>query len=270
MLDGITRGVAHCAGAAKISAPMKIATWNVNGIRARFEEVVAFAETERPDVMCLQEIKAAQDQVPDGLFGLADYYNYWHGAPGGYSGVSLHVRRGAFEGEPEFSHPAFDIECRIVEVTCTNVVVASVYVPNGNKDFGAKLRFLDAMRPHVEALLTAGRELVLCGDLNVTRGDNDVTPKDRKPGAMGQRREERERFEAILDAGLVDVMRARSPDDDALFTWWPPWREMKQKNRGWRIDYTLVSRGLYERVTRCEVLRSVGTSDHGPVVLELA
>ena len=248
---------------------MKLVTWNVNGIRKRFDEVVAFADREQPDVICLQEIKASLDQIPEGLFGLVDYHNYWHGAAGGYSGVSLHVRKGSFEPAPEFSHPAFDVECRIVEARLGNLVVASTYVPNGNKDYAVKLRFLDAMRPHVEALVIAGRDVLLCGDLNVTRGDIDVTPADRKPGKMGQRKDERDRFEAILGAGLVDVMRERSPNDDALYTWWPPWRELRQKNRGWRIDYVLATRMLYERVTRCDSLRETGTSDHAPVVIEL-
>ncbi len=248
---------------------MKLVTWNVNGIRARFDEVVVLANRERPDVLCLQEIKAAPDQVPDGLFGLVDYRSYWHGAPGGYSGVSLHVRRDAFGDEPEFSHPAFDLECRIVEAALGDLVVSSVYVPNGKRDFEAKLRFLGAMVPHVESLLAGGRRVLLCGDLNVTRGDMDVTPKDRKPGTIGQHPEERSRFEALLGAGLVDVMRARAPEDDALFTWWAPWRQMKEQNRGWRIDYVLASGDLAERVTRCEVLRPFGSSDHGPVLVEL-
>lgn len=248
---------------------MKVVTWNVNGIRKRFDEVCDFARRERPDVICLQEIKATPEQVPDGLFGLVDYHSYWHGLAGGYSGVSLHVRKGAFERGPEFSHPAFDTECRIVEATVDNLVVSSIYVPNGNKDFAAKLRFLEAMRPHAESLLTAGRAVLLCGDLNVTRADIDVTPKDRKVGKMGQRKDERERFEAILATGLADVVRERSPTDDTLYTWWPPWRELRQKNRGWRIDYVLASRDLYERVTRCECLREEGSSDHGPLVVEL-
>lgn len=248
---------------------MKVVTWNVNGVRARFDEIVELAASERPDILCLQEIKAAPEQVPDGLFGLVDYRSYWHGAPGGYSGVSLHLRKGSFPGEPEFSHPAFDVECRIVEATVGNLVVASVYVPNGNRDFEAKLRFLDAMRPHAEALLAAGRMVLICGDLNVTRSDADVTVKDRRPGKIGQHPEERSRFEAMLAAGLVDVARARAPEDETLFTWWPPWREMKQKNRGWRIDYVLASPPLHERVVRCEVLRHVGTSDHGPLLVEL-
>jgi exodeoxyribonuclease-3 len=170
---------------------------------------------------------------------------------------------------PDFSHPSFDHECRIVEARLGNLVVASTYVPNGNKDYAAKLRFLAAMGPHVSASIVAGRDVLLCGDLNVTRADIDVTPADRKVGKMGQRKDERELFEGILGAGLVDVMRERRPTDDTLYTWWPPWRELRSKNRGWRIDYVLATRALYDRVTRCESLRETGTSDHAPVVLEL-
>src|SRR5437667_404457 len=121
---------------------MKVATWNVNGIRAREAQLCDWLERDQPDVVCLQEIKARPDQVPERC-RLADYHAFWHGA-GGYSGVSLHLRRELLE-VPEFSHPEFDMETRIVQVTLENLVLASVYVPNGGKDYTAKLAFLTAL-----------------------------------------------------------------------------------------------------------------------------
>ena len=115
---------------------MKVATWNVNGIRAREAQLCDWLERDQPDVVCLQEIKARPDQVPERC-KLADYHVLWHGG-GGYSGVSLHLRRELLE-VPEFSHPEFDIETRIVQVALGNLVLASVYVPNGGKDYPAKL-----------------------------------------------------------------------------------------------------------------------------------
>src|SRR5438309_11177812 len=115
---------------------MKIATWNVNGIRARAAQLCEWLERDRPDVVCLQELKAAPDQIPDQC-KLADYHAYWHGLRA-YSGVSLHVRKSLFAGELEFTHPEFDMESRIVQASFDNRAVASVYVPNGGKDYAAK------------------------------------------------------------------------------------------------------------------------------------
>lgn len=247
---------------------MKIATWNVNGFRAREAQLVEWVRRDAPDVFCLQEIKATPDQLGETLTLLPEYWSYWHGGPKGYSGVSLHVRKDAFPGKPEFSHPAFDVEYRIVQARIAgDLVVASVYVPNGGKDFGAKMQFLEAMSGYVSGALAAGGRLVLCGDMNVARSDKDVTPADRKRGAIGQRADERAIFERILASGLVDVARALDPDSETTFTWWPPWRNLRQQNRGWRIDYVLASTNL--RAVSCDVLADVGTSDHGPVVAVL-
>jgi exodeoxyribonuclease-3 len=243
---------------------MKIATWNVNGIRAREAQLCDWVERDRPDVICLQEIKARPDQVPERC-KLGDYHALWHGA-GGYSGVSLHLRRELLE-QPEFAHPAFDIETRIVQVALDNLVVASVYVPNGGKDYPAKLRFLQSLVEWVRTLREQGRDLILCGDINIARADVDVHPKERKPGVIGQRDEERALFEAMLGDSLVDVTRALDPDNAALFTWWPPWRDMRKRNIGWRIDYILASRAIAERATECTVLAEVGTSDHAPIMM---
>jgi exodeoxyribonuclease-3 len=107
---------------------------------------------------------------------------------------------------------------------------------------------------------------VLCGDMNVARTDMDVHPKERKPGIVGQRADERALIEQILAHGLVDVHRALDPDNADLFTWWAPWRNLKQRNIGWRLDYVLASEALAARATSCRVLREFGTSDHGPVI----
>jgi exodeoxyribonuclease-3 len=247
---------------------LKIATWNVNGIRAREAQFVEWVRRDLPDVVCLQEIKATPEQLGETLTLLPEYWSYWHGGPKGYSGVSLHVRKAAFLGKPEVSHPSFDVECRAVQAKIAgDLVVASIYVPNGGKDYGAKLQFLEAMSAYVGGALAAGGRLVLCGDMNVARSDKDVTVRDRNPTAIGQRQDERAIFERVLASGLVDVGRALDPDSETMFTWWPPWRNLRQQNRGWRIDYVLASANL--RPTECKVLAEVGTSDHAPVVAVL-
>ena len=247
---------------------MRIATWNVNGIRARQAELVEWLRHDRPDVVCLQELKAELAQIPDGC-RLEDYWAYWH-CLRGYSGVSLHVRKDFAEREPEYSHPEFDVESRIVQIDLGNTVIASVYVPNGGKDFEAKLNFLTRLIAWSRRLHQEGRELVLCGDMNIARSEMDVHPKERKPRAIGQLPEERELFQELLGEHLVDVGRALDPENDNLFTWWAPWRNLRARNIGWRLDYVLASKAIAARASSCLVLNQVGTSDHAPVVMTAA
>lgn len=246
---------------------MKIATWNVNGIRARAAQLCEWLERDRPDIVCLQELKAEAAQIPPQC-KLTDYHAYWHGLKG-YSGVSLHIHRSLAEASPVFSHPTFDMESRMVQAEVGDLIVASVYVPNGGKDYPAKLAFLDALTEWVRQLHADGRQIVLCGDINIGRTEMDVHPKERKPNAVGQRAEERAMFEALLGEQLVDLGRAFDPDNPGLFTWWAPWRNLRARNIGWRLDYVLASPAVAARTSDCVVLPDVGTSDHAPVVLTL-
>jgi len=244
---------------------MKIATWNVNGIRARAGQVCEFLERENPDVLCLQELKANIDQVPLEC-RVSGYHIYWHGSTmKAYSGVSLHIKDTLGE-KPVFTHPDFDMESRIVTARSGNLVLASVYVPNGGKDYPAKLDFMRKLGEWAKRVHAEGCELVICGDINIARTERDVHPVERKP-VIGQLPEERALFEALIDDHLVDVHRQLEPDNDRLFTWWAPWRNLRQRNIGWRLDYVLASKPIASRVATCAVQREFGTSDHGPVVM---
>jgi exodeoxyribonuclease-3 len=229
---------------------MKIVTWNVNGIRAREAQLVELLANEKPDVVCLQEVKAALDQVPRGILELPDYWTYWHGEKG-YSGVALHFAKSRFAARPEYFHPDFDHEHRIVCARVGPQVYASIYVPNGGKDFAAKQRFLDAMDLFVKAAHARGDELILCGDYNVARERRDVHPSLQKEQEIGQTPGERAMFEQWLAHGLVG-----DPVDP---------RGLHQPNVGWRLDYVLASQAVASRATSCVASREFGTSDHGPV-----
>jgi exodeoxyribonuclease-3 len=248
---------------------MRIATWNVNGIRAREQQLLEWVERERPDVLCLQEIKATPEQVPAALCALEGYWCYWHGARA-YSGVGLHVRKELAPERPAFAHPAFDFENRIVTADVAGLTVASVYVPNGGKDLDAKLRFFEALIEWAGTLRAEGRRLVICGDINIARTEMDVHPKERKPTLVGQLPTERASFERLLGQGLSDVARALEPTNDQLFTWWAPWRNLRQRNIGWRIDYVLASEAVAATARSCVSFREVGTSDHAPVLADFA
>jgi exodeoxyribonuclease-3 len=244
---------------------LKIATWNVNGIRARESQLLNWIQQERPDIICLQELKSTVAQVPPSLCELQGYRCYWHGARA-YSGVGLHIRCDAFPVEPRFLHPPFDYETRIVCAEIGNLTLVSVYVPNGGKDFPAKMAFLSQLEQYVDDIHGRGSRIVICGDINITRTERDVHPKERNPALVGQRPEEREMFERILAHGLVDVGRALDPNNENLFTWWAPWRRLRERNIGWRLDYILASESLARKAARCAVYRETGTSDHAPVV----
>ncbi len=240
----------------------------MNGIRARAEQLAVFLRDEQPDIVCLQEIKAAPSQVPVLLIDPGEYWSKWHGGVGGYSGVALLVRKSLAPAEPSWQHPTFDHETRMVTAVIGPVTVASVYVPNGGKDFDAKMQFLEALRLYADAMRAAAMPLVLCGDINVARADIDVHPKERKPNAYGQMPVERHSFTRLLEAGLADVQRTLHPSQEDLFTWWAPWRNMRQRNIGWRIDYVLASEGLAARARSCQVFRETGTSDHAPLMAD--
>src|SRR5439155_13119569 len=175
---------------------MKVATWNVNGIRARAAQVQEWLGREQPDVVCLQELKAELAQVPEAV-QRQDYHAFWHCCKG-YSGVSLQLRKETFSAEPAYCHPPFDLESRIVQVELGDLIIASMYVPNGGKDYPAKLTFLTRLVDWARRLRADGRELLLCGDVNIARTEMDVHPRERKPMAVGQRPEERALFETLL------------------------------------------------------------------------
>lgn len=248
---------------------MKIVTWNVNGIRARGKQVEELVSTVSPDILCLQEIKATPEQVEEDVCYLPELQNHWHGAKGGYSGVSVHVRRKL--GAATFDvPPSLDRETRVVVAAVAGLRVASIYAPNGGKDFDAKLVFYKDFATWAGEMAKTGEPLVVTGDLNIAHSDLDLHPSQRKPGVIGQRPEERALFAQMLAAGgLVDACRLVHPDADRLFTWWPYWRNARQNNLGWRIDYVLVSKALQERVKDANVLVAFGTSDHAPFFVDL-
>ncbi|MBL8923057.1 MAG: exodeoxyribonuclease III [Myxococcaceae bacterium] len=243
---------------------MKISTWNVNGLRAREGDVHHFLREEAPDLLCLQEVKASLHQVPVSLRDHEGYWSYWHGHKG-YSGVAMLVRRSCCPVRPVFTHPSFDVEQRIVVAELGALRVASIYVPNGGKEFAPKLTFLRALASWAGDELRAGHDLVLCGDLNVARTAHDVHESERDATATGQTEAERSLFEQLLAHQLTDLGRRFAPDDASSFTWWAPWREHRERNIGWRIDYVLTSSAMSALAKACTARREFGTSDHAPV-----
>jgi len=134
----------------------------------------------------------------------------------------------------------------------------------------ALLREPDPRSLPAPTVLPRFSQIVLCGDMNIARTEMDVHPKERKPNAIGQRPEERALFETLLGDQLVDLGRAFDPDNPGLFTWWAPWRNLRARNIGWRLDYVLTQPAVAARASDCVVLTEVGTSDHAPVVMTMS
>jgi exodeoxyribonuclease III len=249
---------------------MRVATWNINGVRAREAQLLAWLDAEKPDVACLQEIKASLDQVPASLLARDDYWSCWHGE-GGYSGVALLLKKSTFPAAPTFEHPPFDMERRIVLAKVEDGRrFASLYVPNGGKDFPAKMAFLDALTAWLASLSKQGHGLLLAGDMNVTRSDIDVHPSQRKPDVIGQRPDERASFARLFDpaeGAMLDAQRVLEPTADRLFTWWPYWKTARKNNLGWRIDYVLYNASFAQAPSAAVIAREYGTSDHAPLIV---
>lgn len=252
---------------------MMVATWNINGIRARREALPNWIRRRLPDLLVLQEVKATEEEIPAEISGLEGYSSWWNGSTcrKGYSGTGLLVRD-ELAREATVELPPFDIENRTCVLHLDAFSLIGTYVPRGEGEehYGHKLAYLREMALYVRSLLAKGRQVIVAGDMNVAHRDADVHHSQNRPGAIGLRDGERAAIDALLSAGLVDVMRQRHPEERGLFTWWPYWRQARERNLGWRIDCFYLSAGLLDKVTGDEVDTRETSSDHAPVLLALA
>ena len=246
---------------------MTIATWNVNGIRARAAAFERWIRAHRPDVLCLQEIKAHPDQIPETLRDLRGYTSRWHGARGGYSGVSIHVRDGA--GDPAFDVPWFDEETRVLQARVGGFTVVNVYTPLGQKSYDQKIGFLRSLVRYVDALTAEGEQVILCGDLNVAHRDADVHPEMYVEDMLCTRAEERAMIDALHGLGLEDLFRVHHPGDTRSYSWWPYYGGARGRNVGWRIDYIMVPGPIARASSGCWIQKEEASSDHSPVIADL-
>jgi len=267
---------------------ISIASWNVNGIRARAQRLTALIERSGPDVLLLQETKCNPEQVPADIFSAHGYQWEAIGA-GGRNGVLIASRIGletplhglpvsaiAAAGAPEGDDPDLSDEPRLIAARCAGIQIASVYVPNGREVgsgyWRAKLRWMQALAHWSRSALSTG-PLVLGGDFNVAPRDEDVWDAAALVGATHVSQEERDAFHAILDAGLVDTAVARAPfGERPAFTWWDYRGGAFHRGHGMRIDHLLASPSAGEplafSVDRDE-RKGALPSDHAPITLIL-
>lgn len=253
---------------------MKIITWNVNGIRACYKKNLAdFIQEQQPDVLCLQETKAHIEQVEPPVQNLGFPFHSWSSAQRkGYSGVATFAKKTPLETTKGIGIAEYDNEGRFVITDHGAFVLFNIYFPNGgsgDERHQFKQKFLEDLNSHLKALLAKGREVIVVGDYNVAHKAVDVYDPVRLSKESGFLPEEREWFERFLALGFIDCFRHFHPDAKERYSWWS-YRELARiSNRGWRIDYICVSKGLLAAVKSAEILDEVEGSDHCPVVIEL-
>ncbi|MEM8903653.1 MAG: exodeoxyribonuclease III, partial [Actinomycetota bacterium] len=253
------------------------ATWNVNSLQARLERVEHWLSSARPDVVCLQETKLADDAVPALAFQALGYDCVHHGE-GRWNGVAILSRVGiddVVSGFAEGIEP--DTDARLVTATCAGVRVTSVYVPNGRSvdddHYRYKLSWLARLREHLDATSSPDDDVVVLGDWNVAPTDDDVWSPEQVHGSTHITAPERDAVEALRDWGLVDVFRRHHPET-GLYSWWDYRRGDFHQRKGLRIDFALASTSVVERTEFVVIDRNARKgkqpSDHAPVVLDLA
>jgi exodeoxyribonuclease-3 len=252
---------------------MRIVTLNVNGIRSAANKgLIDWLDASGADVVCLQEVKAHAQALTEPLAKPAGYVGYFHFAERpGYSGCALLTRRAPDLTAQGFGSTEFDAEGRYVRADFGNLTVISVYFPSGSSSperQEAKFRFLAEFAPHMRQLRASGREVLLCGDVNIAHKQIDLKNWRSNQKNSGFLPEERDWLSSHLTAdGWVDVHRRLEPELP-VYTWWSNRGAAYAKNVGWRIDYQLATPGIAAKALAASVYTDKRFSDHAPVVID--
>lgn len=251
---------------------MKIASYNVNGIRAAVKKgFIDWLQATNPDVICLQEIKAQEDQLDLELFKKAGYnYNYWFSAQKkGYSGVAVLCKTEPNHVEFGTGIEAMDFEGRNLRVDYDDVSIMSLYLPSGTNDarLSFKFQYMDDFKNYIDDLRKDKPNLVICGDYNICHQEIDIHNPKMK-GVSGFLPEEREWLGNFIDSGLIDTFRYLNPELQQ-YSWWSYRANSRANNKGWRLDYALSTQPLQEKLKRSVILSEAVHSDHCPILLEL-
>lgn len=255
---------------------MKIATYNVNGVNGRLPVLLRWLEEARPDIVCLQELKAPQEKFPEKAIREAGYHPIWHGQKS-WNGVAILSRqeepreiRRVLPGDPEDSHS------RYIEATVGKLTIGCLYLPNGNPapgpKFDYKLRWFERLTLHAADLFEQKGPTILCGDFNVMPTEKDVYKPERWVDDALFRPEVRAAFHSLIEQGWVDALRKLFPEE-TIYTFWDYFRNAYGRNAGLRIDHFLLNPAARKKLVDGGVNREVRgwekTSDHAPVWIEL-
>jgi exodeoxyribonuclease-3 len=251
---------------------MKVISYNVNGIRAALKKgFIEWLKAASPDVLCLQEIKAQEDQLDLSVFKDAGYaYTYWYSAQKkGYSGVAILCKKKPKNVVFGTGIESMDFEGRNLRVDFETISIMSLYLPSGtNSDrLNFKFTFMDEFQEYVDGLKKEFPNLIICGDYNICHEEIDIHNPKMK-GVSGFLPEERAWLDTFINNGFIDSFRFFNKEPDH-YSWWSYRANARNNNKGWRIDYHLVTDTLLERLKRAYILPEAKHSDHCPIVVEL-
>ncbi|MDH4115516.1 MAG: exodeoxyribonuclease III [Burkholderiaceae bacterium] len=253
----------------------RIVTLNANGIRsAGSKGLFRWLRRVEPDVVCLQEVKAHEADIPGALRADDQFHAHFHCAEKkGYAGTALYAAKRPRAVRCGFGSAEFDAEGRYIEAEFANVTVISAYFPSGSSGperQAAKYRFLGQFYPHLAELAASGREVVLCGDVNIAHREIDLKNWRSNQKNSGFLPDERAWLTRLFEEQRwVDVFRRLDPRPEQ-YTWWSNRGQAWAKNVGWRIDYQIATPGLAARARRAEIFTARRFSDHAPLTIEYA
>ena len=252
---------------------MKIISYNVNGIRAALKKgFIDWLKSANPDVICLQEIKAQEDQLDLSVFENAGYhYSYWFSAQKkGYSGVAILSKTEPTNVVFGTGIESMDFEGRNIRADFDGVSVMSLYLPSGTNlaRLEHKLEYMDLFQDYINTLKKEVPNLIICGDYNICHEAIDIHDPMRNKNISGFLPEERAWMSQFLENGFVDAFREFNSEPHN-YSWWSYRANSRANNKGWRLDYTLVSQPLQEKLKRAVILSEAVHSDHCPVLVEL-
>jgi exodeoxyribonuclease-3 len=254
---------------------MRVISLNLNGIRsAARKDFYPWLAQQNADFMCMQELKAQAANMTAEMLAPAGYCGYFHYAQKkGYSGVGIYSRQAADRVIEGLGHDDIDAEGRYLEIQVGNLAIISLYLPSGSSGElrqNVKFSVLERFYPHLQQLITSGKEVLICGDWNIAHRQLDLKNWRGNQKNSGFLPEERDWMTTIFEQlGWVDVYRQLHPDTtDACYTWWSNRGQAWTKNVGWRIDYQIATPGLGNRAKTAEIYKQQRFSDHAPLTID--
>jgi len=252
---------------------MQFISWNVNGLRSIYKKGFLnwFKET-MPDVLCIQETKAHEEQLPEEIRKVSGYHAYFsYPERKGYSGVALYTKAGPNSIENSFYDNTIDDEGRIIISCFDKFTLMNIYFPNGKMSqdrLDYKLEFYKAFLDECKLRMERGEELVVCGDVNTAHKETDIARPKQNEKVSGFLPVEREWLDRFIGGGLVDTFRMHTKEG-GHYSWWDYKTRARERNIGWRIDYFFVSKGIAKNTKASYMLSDVMGSDHCPIALEM-
>ncbi len=252
---------------------IRILSWNVNGLRAVHKKgFLEWVKKEQPDILCLQETKAQEEQLPDELRNVDGYHAYFSSAvKKGYSGVAIYTKEKPKSVKKGFGIEKFDSEGRILIAEYPGFILLNIYYPNGKareERLKYKMDFYDVFLDYVNKLKKKGKNVIICGDVNTAHKEIDLARPKENEKISGFLPEEREWIDKFLSHGYIDTFRMFNQEPDN-YTWWDQLTRARERNVGWRIDYFFINEKMKNKIRDAFILPDVMGSDHCPIGIEM-